>query len=196
MASVNQLGIKRTNGQATAQVEELYMLRYKGDEEADKVLDTLKSTSDNWYSCLSLRGTVSVGQDAASLEKIQVDQFDSPIGITVEPGDFTFECFMPSFEKGDLEAWLGEDVRALESGTDGVEGFALDLSGKVYTMSILIKSKIGPAPYMLFSRVSVSVVFGQEDKAFGLRVSGQVLAPSSASNSPVYLIKALPKQES
>lgn len=191
----NELGTKRTNGQATAQVEELYMLRYTGDKEATKVLTTLTDKNSNWYSCLSLRGTVSVGQDAASLEKIQVDQFDSPIGITVEPGDFTFECFMPSFEKEDLEAWLGDDVKEIE-GAEGVEGYALNLSGKVYTMSILIKSKIGPAPYMLFSRVSVSVVFGQEDKVFGLRVSGQVLSPSSKDNSPVYLIKSLPEKAS
>ena len=189
----NQLGTKRTNGQATAQVDELYMLRYEGNEEAENVLTTLTDKDADWFSCLSLKGTVQVGQEAASIEKIQVDQFDAPIGITAEPGDFTFECFMPSFDNEDLEAWLGDDLKALEEATDKVEGYALNLSGNLYTMSILVKTKIGPYPYMLFSRAQVSVSLGQEDKVFGFRVNGQILAPAHATNYPAYFIKKLPE---
>ena len=178
----------KTTGKAVAQVKAMYFLHHENGEEPViiEVLDSAK-----WFPVLTLRGTVNVGQDAASIEKILVDQFDTPIGITTEPGDFTFEAQLPSLDEDDLKLLLGEDVveEIKQSGSpvtvDGRQLVGLDLDGRIYEMSVMIKTATGAT--MLFSNCQVTFTFGQDGKVFFIRCNGQVLAPSNEANKMIYI---------
>lgn len=179
----------KTTGKAVADIRALYFYSHESGEPL--ITDTLTSPNDaNWFPVLTLRGTVTSSQDAPSIEKINVDQFDAAIGISTEAGDFNFEAQLPSLAKADIEKWLGTDLEITDSSGDPIEvdgneliGFNLD--GKLFDMSAMIKTRTGAT--IIFSRVQVSFSFTKEDKVFVFRVSGQVLAPTNDKNKMIYL---------
>lgn len=179
----------KTTGKAVADIRALYFYSHESGEPL--ITDTLTSPNDaNWFPVLTLRGTVTSSQDAPSVEKINVDQFDAAIGISTEAGDFNFEAQLPSLAKADIEKWLGTDLEITDSSGDPIEvdgneliGFNLD--GKLFDMSAMIKTRTGAT--IIFSRVQVSFSFTKEDKVFVFRVSGQVLAPTNDKNRMIYL---------
>lgn len=178
----------KTTGKAVAQIKGMWLLPHVNGEEPamTSVLD-----SGDWFPTLTLRGSVNVGQDAASIEKILVDQFDTPIGITTEPGDFTFEANMPSLDEDDLKKLLGDEcVDIIKDGNtpvavDGRQLVGLNLDGRIYEMSVLIKTATGAT--ILFSNCQVTFTFGQDGKVFLLKCNGQVLAPSNPANKMIYI---------
>ena len=176
------LAANKTTGKAVADIKALYFLKH-GNGSEPVIIDTLDSS--DWFPVLSLRGTVTASQDAPSIEKINVDQFDAAIGITAEPGDFTFEAQLPSLAKADIEKWLGAEVTATGKTVDGRELIGFNLDGTLYEVSVLIKTRTNDT--ILFSRVQVSFTFSKEDKTFLFKVNGQVLAPENAANKMIYL---------
>lgn len=179
----------KTTGKAVADIRALYFYSHTGGEPV--IEDTLKSPDDaNWFPVLTLRGTVTSSQDAPSIEKINVDQFDAAIGISTEAGDFNFEAQLPSLAKTDIEKWLGTGLEVTDSSgsaitIDGNELIGFNLDGKLFDMSAMIKTRTGAT--IIFSRVQVSFSFTKEDKVFVFRVSGQVLAPTNDKNKMIYL---------
>lgn len=175
----------KKTGKAVAGISALYFLMHENGVEPEITADLLQD-GEKWFSVLTLRGSVNSNQDAPSIEKILVDQFDQAIGITTEPGDFTFEAQLPSMLKEDLEKWLGEDIQVVEGATiDGMQLVGLDLNGKLYDVSAMVQTRT--KGIILFTHVQVAFVFGQEGKTFTFRVSGQVLAPSNPKNKLMYL---------
>lgn len=172
----------KTTGKAVADIKALYFYNHANGGEP-VVTDVLDST--DWFSVLTLRGTVTSSQDAPSIEKINVDQFDAAIGISTEPGDFNFEAQLPSLAKEDLEKWLGEEIKETGKTIDGKELIGFNLDGSLFDMSVLIKTRTNDV--IIFSRAQVSFSFTKEDKVFLFRVAGQILAPTNDSNKMIYL---------
>lgn len=174
----------KTNGKAVADIEALYFLLHQDGVEP-VIMDQLESAA--WFPVLSLKGTVNASQDAPSLEKILVDQFDAAIGITAEPGDFTFEAQLPSMLKADIAEWLGADDLDTNTGKTigGREVIGFNLNGKLYDASVLIKTDTGDT--ILFTHAQLALSFSKEDKVFVFRVSGQILAPANPENKMIYV---------
>lgn len=171
----------KTTGKAVADIKALYFLKHGATEPV--ITDSLESV--DWFPVLSLRGTVNATQDAPSIEKINVDQFDAAIGITAEPGDFTFEAQLPSLAKADIEKWLGAEVQATGKTIDGKEVIGFNLDSTLYEVSVLIQTRTNDT--IIFSRAQVAFSFSKEDKVFLFKVTGQVLAPENEANKMIYL---------
>lgn len=184
------LAPNKTTGKAVADIKALYFYKHTAGEPV--ITSVLEST--DWFPVLTLRGTVTCSQDAPSIEKINVDQFDAAIGISVEAGDFNFEAQLPSLAKSDIEKWLGNGVTE-ESGAiiDGNQVIGLNLDGSLYDVSVLIKTRTNAS--IIFSRAQVSFSFSKEDKVFLFRVSGQVLAPTNSANKMIYLATETAEEE-
>ena len=177
------LAPNKTTGKAVADIKALYFLKHENGVEPE-ILAMLDS--DKWFPVLTLRGTVNATQDNPSIDKINVDQFDAPIGITTEPGDFTFEAQLPSLIKDDLKVWLGDGLEEAENKTiDGNQVIGFDLDGTIHEMSVLIKTKTNAS--IIFSKCQFTLAFSKEDKVFLLKISGQILAPSNEKNKMIYL---------
>lgn len=172
----------KTTGKAVADIKALYFYNHANGGEP-VIVNSLDST--DWFSVLTLRGTVTSSQDTPSIEKINVDQFDAAIGISTEPGDFNFEALLPSLAKADVEKWLGDEIQETGKAIDGKEVIGFNLDGKLYDMSVLIKTRTNDA--IIFTRAQVSFSFTKEDKVFLFRVSGQILAPTKEENKMIYL---------
>jgi hypothetical protein len=172
----------KTTGKAVADIKALYFYNHAnaGEPVITSVLD-----STDWFPVLTLRGTVTSSQDAPSIEKINVDQFDAAIGISTEAGDFNFEAQLPSLAKADIEKWLGSEVVDTGETVDGKKLIGFNLDGSLFDMSVMIKTRTGDV--IIFSRAQVSFSFSKEDKVFLFRVTGQVLAPTNEDNKMIYI---------
>lgn len=180
----------KTTGKAIADIKALYFLKHENGVEP-----IIKESLDNenWFPVLSLRGTVNAGQDAPSIEKINVDQFDAPIGIITEPGDFTFEAQLPEMTYESLSKWLAsDDIEACVDPTtgdpimiDGRQLMGINLNGDVYEVSVLIQTRTGAS--IIFSNAQVALTFAKEDKVFLFRLTGQILAASNTANKMLYI---------
>jgi hypothetical protein len=184
------LAQNKTTGKAIADIKALYFYNHANGGEPTINGSTLEST--DWFPVLTLRGTVTASQDAPSIEKINVDQFDAAIGISTEAGDFNFEAQLPSMNYADVAEWLGANKiqEVLGTGTspltvDGKQLLGFDLDGSLYDMSVLIKTRTNDI--IIFPRVQVAFSFSKEDKVFLFRVSGQVLAPTNQANKMIYI---------
>lgn len=184
------LAQNKTTGKAVADIKALYFYNHANVGEPTINGSTLEST--DWFPVLTLRGTVTASQDAPSIEKINVDQFDAAIGISTEAGDFNFEAQLPSMNYADVAEWLGANKiqEVLGTGTspltvDGKQLLGFDLDGSLYDMSVLIKTRTNDV--IIFPRVQVAFSFSKEDKVFLFRVSGQVLAPTNQANKMIYI---------
>lgn len=184
------LAQNKTTGKAIADIKALYFYNHANGGEPTINGSTLEST--DWFPVLTLRGTVTASQDAPSIEKINVDQFDAAIGISTEAGDFNFEAQLPSMNYADVAEWLGANKiqEVLGTGTspltvDGKQLLGFDLDGSLYDMSVLIKTRTNDV--IIFPRVQVAFSFSKEDKVFLFRVSGQVLAPTNQANKMIYI---------
>lgn len=184
------LAQNKTTGKAIADIKALYFYNHANGGEPTINGSTLEST--DWFPVLTLRGTVTASQDAPSIEKINVDQFDAAIGISTESGDFNFEAQLPSMNYADIAEWLGANKiqEVLGTGTspltvDGKQLLGFDLDGSLYDMSVLIKTRTNDV--IIFPRVQVAFSFSKEDKVFLFRVSGQVLAPTNQANKMIYI---------
>ena len=184
------LAQNKTTGKAIADIKALYFYNHANGGEPTINGSTLEST--DWFPVLTLRGTVTASQDAPSIEKINVDQFDAAIGISTEAGDFNFEAQLPSMNYADVAEWLGANKiqEVLGTGTspltvDGKQLLGFDLDGSLYDMSVLIKTRTNDV--IIFPRVQVAFSFSKEDKVFLFRVSGQVLAPTNQANKMIYV---------
>lgn len=178
----------KTTGKAIAEVKALYFLKHEDSEEPLmlEALDESTELSHEWFPVLSLRGTVNASQDAPTIEKILVDQFDAPIGITTEPGDFTFEVQLPSMAEADIAEWLGTDLhKHAGKAIDGKQLLSFNLDGKIIETSVMIKT--GTGAFIVFSNCQVVLTFMKEDKVFGFRLSGQVLAAENENNDMIYI---------
>lgn len=183
----------KTAGKAIADIKALYFMKHVNGVEPDmlEVLDENNPKSADWFNVLSLRGTVTCNQDNPTIEKILVDQFDAPIGITTDPGDFTFEAQLPSLAKKDIEEWLGEELVEYKDnqgdpitiGGRQVLGFNLD--GTIYELSVMIQTRTNAT--IVFTNAQVSFVFSKEDKVFLFKVAGQILAAENPENKMIYI---------
>lgn len=196
MATNVKLPTNLKTGKAVADIKAVYLLKH-GDSGEPVIADSLSST--DWFPILTLRGSVSASQEAPSLDKINVDQFDAPIGITSEPGDFTFEANLPSMQEADIKKWLGTyDADENTSGVqeiadtviDGKQLFGFSLDSSIYDMSVMIETRTNQV--IIFSHAQVTLSFSQEDKVFVFKMSGQVLAPENEKNQMLYLAVSAP----
>ena len=186
----------KTTGKAIADVKALFFLKHENGAEPVMLdaLDNSNALSSKWFPVLSLKGTVNASQDAPSIEKILVDQFDAPIGITTEPGDFTFEVQLPSMAEADIKEWLGDDLHKYAGKTiDGKQILGLNLDGATIETSVLIKT--GTGAYIAFTNCQVVLTFMKEDKVFGFRLSGQVLAAELEANDMIYIATEKAEEE-
>lgn len=176
------------SGKAVADIEAMYFLKHVNGQEPEMM--TVLDSSD-WFPVLTMRGSVNVGQDATTIEKILVDQFDAPIGITTEPGDFNFEAQLPDLKSEAIIRWFEDDaqVQVDTSNNEIIIGgrkiIGVNLFGKIYEVSVLIKTRTGAS--IIFSNAQVTLTFNKEDKVFIFRVNGQVLAPSNEKNYMIYI---------
>lgn len=178
----------KTTGEAVAAVKGLYFLKHQDEEPLMlDALDNSNPLSHDWFPVLSLKGTVSVSQDAPSIEKILVDQFDAPIGITTEPGDFTFEAELPSMAEADLVEWLEASnlQKYMGHSIDGKQILGFNLNGEIIKASVMIETATGAR--IVFTNCQVVLSFMQDDKVFGFRLSGQVLAATKEANKMIFI---------
>lgn len=190
--------VNKTTGKAVADVRGLFLLKHT-DGEPD-IVSSL--SSGNWFPVLTLRGTVNASQDAPSIENINVDQFDAPIGITTEPGSFNFEATLPGLMQEDLIQWLGTySAETNPSGVvvdatntiDGKAIYGFNLDGELYDVSVMIQTRSDQA--IIFSHAQMTLTFAQDNKTFVLKLSGQILAPTNEKNKMLYLATAKAAQE-
>lgn len=168
---------------AIADVRGLWVLHH-GENEEPAFAQLAKSA--DWKSLFTLRGSVNINQDNPTLDKILVDQFDTPVAITSEPGDFTIEANLPSFALNDLKAIFNDDTLAYEAtDLDGLGAVGLNIDGKMYDASFLVKTATGHL--ILFSHVQFTLSFAKDDKTFYVRLNGSVVAPTNASNKTMYI---------
>ena len=190
----NTLPTLKKTGKAVADIKGLFLLKHTSGEP--EIKDMLKS--QDWFAPLTLRGSVSASQDAPSLTEIHVDQFDPPIGMTSEPGSFTFEAKLPSMLEEDIKKFLGEynassnpsGVQSVQdTGTDvtvdGRKLFGFNLDGTIFDVSVMIQTRSGQV--IIFSHAQVTLTFGQDDKTFVFNLNGQVLAPENTQNQMIYI---------
>lgn len=189
------LPANKKTGKAVADIKAVYLLKHTNGEP--EILKQLQSS--DWFPILTLRGSVTASQDAPSLSEIHVDQFDPPIGMTSEPGAFTFEAKLPSMLKDDIAEFLGEyNASTNPSGVqDAVENvseavtvdnrkvFGFSLDGTIYDMSVMIQTRSGQI--IIFSHAQITLTFGQDDKTFVFSLNGQILAPENEKNQMLYL---------
>lgn len=192
------LAPNKTTGKAVADIHALYFLKHVYGVEPNIIESiTDDEKSKEWFPVLSLRGTVNTSQADPSIDKINVDQFDAPIGITSEPGDFTFEAQLPSLLKEDIEKWLGSDIETYvdDEGNpvtiNGREVLGINLNGELFEMSVLIQTRTKGT--IIFSNAQMSFTFSKEDKVFLFKVTGQILAAQNPENKMMYLATETPK---
>lgn len=178
----------KKTGRAIADIRGVYFYKHDGGEPT---INAALLASSDWFAVLTLRGTVNAAQDAPSITSIHVDQFDPAIGITTEPGDFTFEAFLPDMTKDAIAQWIDPQATSAaaltaEVGGETRHGFGYDLEGKLYDRTVLIQTRTGDI--FIFSRAQLSFSFGAEDKTYGFRLNGQVMAATNAANKMVYLL--------
>lgn len=168
---------------AVVDIDEVHFLKHTNGEP--EINDTLLTSSGDWFSVATLKGSVEVTQDALSLTKINIDQSDMPIGISTEPGDFNINFSMPSFEVANLEKWLtGKSSTKIT--VDGKEGYGYDFNSELHQMAMVIKTKTKET--FVFPNIQGSVYLAQEDKVWLLKFSGMVLGASNDKNNDVYII--------
>lgn len=182
------LAENKKTGRAIADIKALYFMKHTNGEP--EITNELLSSED-WFSTLTLRGTVNISQDAPSVEKINVDQFDAPIGITSEAGDFTLEAIIPSLMSDDMADWLNPSAKKLT--LNGKEGYGYNIDGTMIEASVMVQTRTDD--YIVFPRALVTLSFTKEDKVFGLRVNGQVLAPTNDKNDMFYPLVNTAAQE-
>ena len=183
MALTNQ-----TTGKAVADIKSIFFRKFENGAEPD--VTVAKLAEDAWFPVITLRGSVNVSQDAVSTEKINIDQSNMPIGVTTEPGDFTFEATLASLASKDLTAWLGEGTAlANVVGSDGTtkySGNGYNISGDLIECSVFIETRTGDA--FIFPHCQVSAALNKDDKVFALNISGQVLGTNNPANKDVYIL--------
>lgn len=186
----------KTNGKAVADIKAVFL--YKHENGLEPIVNKDLLTSANWFAALTLRSSVTAGQDTPSMEKINVDQFNQPIGLTTEPGDFNFECNCPSFVKEDLEAFLGQGALkpvtepGAEEGDDpipvtinGKSIYGFNLEGDIMSMCVMLVTRTNDI--ILFPNVELALTFMQDGKTFGFKAAGQVMASTRKENSFIYI---------
>lgn len=190
----NTLPTLKKTGKAVADIKGIFLLKHTNGEPT--ITDMLKS--QDWFAPLTLRGSVSASQDAPSLTEIHVDQFDPPIGMTSEPGSFSFEAKLPSMLENDIKDFLGEyNASTNPSGVqvvqdtganvtvDGRKLFGFNLDGTIYDMSVMIQTRSGQI--IVFPHAQLTLTFGQDDKTFVFTLSGQIVAPENENNQMIYI---------
>lgn len=182
------LAANKTTGKAVADIKSVYFRKFVNGVEPTVSVEEMASA--DWFPVATIRGSVNISQDAVSTEKINIDQSNMPIGITTEPGDFTFEATLPSLASADLEKWLGAkvDISGIK-GSDGVTEYAgagYDNEGALVECSAFIETRTGDA--FIFPHCQIAAALNKDDKVFGLNVSGQVLASINAANKSVYVL--------
>lgn len=173
---------KRT-AKAVADIDEVHFLKHPGGVEP--IINDDLFASGDWFSVATLKGSVSINQDAISLTKINIDQSDMPIGITTEPGDFNIEFNMPSLEQENLANWLDMGTTKVKIGDK--EGLGSDFNATLHQMVLAVKAKTGE--WFVFPNIQGSVVMGMEDKVWVLKYSGAVLGASNEANNDVYILQ-------
>lgn len=184
----------KQNGKAVADIKAVYFLKHENGIEPIMSQDLLTNMEKyHWFAALTVRSSVQASQDTPSFEEIHVDQFNQPIGLTTEPGAFSFECNCPSFLKEDLENFLGKGalkpVRGQETGSqvsiDGKPLYGFDLGGDIMGMCVMLVTRTND--FIIFPNVQVAFTFMQDGKVFGFKASGQVMATTRKANSFIYI---------
>lgn len=181
----------KTTGRAVADIKSVYFRKYAEGVGEPTINKALLEEANTWFPVATIRGSVNISQDQVSVEKINIDQSNMPIGITTEPGDFTFEATLASMASIDLARWLDDSPVRLDGikGSDGTttyDGAGYDIKGEVAELSVFIETRTGDA--FIFPRVQISAAVNKDDKVFGLVVSGQVLASTNAANKAIYIL--------
>lgn len=181
--------VNKTTGKAVADIKALAFYKHVNGVEPIVSAELLSST--DWFTVLTLKDSVNINQDAPSVEKINVDQFDAAIGMTTEPGDYTFEALLPSLMKADMEKWLGGAIKEVEGAVvDGKQLIGFDLGSELHQMSVMVQARTGET--FLYPRVLVSLSFTKEGKVFTFRANGQVVAPTQSENKMMYMATEAP----
>lgn len=179
---------------AVADIDEVHFLKHvNGEPEITQALID-NTGSDDWFSVATLKGSVEINQEELSIEKINIDQSNMPIGVTTEPGDFNVSFQMPSFALANLKRWLEISDEAsdkeLNYTTDQTEvkryGYGARFNAALTNMVMVVTSKTGET--FIFPNIQGQVVLGREDKVWVLRYSGMVLAASNEKNDDFYIL--------
>lgn len=182
------LAANKTTGKAVADIKAVYFRKFVNGVEPTVSKTELESA--DWFPVATIRGSVNVSQEAVSIEKINIDQSNMPIGITTEPGDFSFEATLASLESTDLQKWFGTGTALAQiKGSDGTteySGMGYENAGDVIECSAFIETRTGDA--FIFPHVMLSAALNKDDKVFGLNISGQVLATTNSSNKSIYIL--------
>ena len=168
---------------AVVDIDEVHFLKHTNGEP--EITQQLLDSVQDWFSAATLKGSVEISQDAVSMNKINIDQSDMPIGISTEAGDFAINFSMPSLIAANLEKWLnGKSQTALK--LNGKSGFGYDFNAELKQMVCVVKAKTGET--FVFPNVQGSVALAQEDKTWLLKFSGMVLGASNEKNNDVYIL--------
>ena len=182
------LAANKTTGKAVADIKSVYFRQFKNGVEPTVSAEELASA--DWFPVATIRGSVNITQEAVSIEKINIDQSNMPIGITTEPGDFNFEAVLASLASADLQKWFGTGTALTDivgsDGTTKYSGMGYENSGDVIECSAFIETRTGDA--FIFPHVMLSAALNKDDKVFGLTISGQVLATTNSANKSVYIL--------
>lgn len=188
-ASTAMTSANVTSGRAVADIKALYFLKHVNGAEPTVNADLMAQAG--WFAVATIRGSVNITQEAVQTEKINIDQSNMPIGITTEPGDFTFEAVLASLAADDLGKWFTKDSTALEFKTAGskpvtLKGYGYTIDGELVQCAVLVETRTGDG--FLFPNCQVSAAINKDDKVFGINISGMVLGSNNAANKDVYIL--------
>lgn len=174
----------RTSASAVTEIDAVYFYNFDSNNGEEPVINADWIEDADLFPVATLKGSVEINQDDITINKINIDQSNVPIGITTEPGDFNFSGNMPSMLADDLAKFLtkGDDLVNI----DNKAGYGYTLDGKILEMAVVVRMKSGD--YLIFPRTNVTCTLKMEDNVMLLHFAGQVLGATNPANKDVYIL--------
>lgn len=174
----------RTSANAVTEIDAVYFYNYDSNNGEEPVINAEWIADADLFPVATLKGSVEINQEDITINKINIDQSNVPIGITTEPGDFNFSGNMPSMLADDLAKFLTKGDNLVN--IDNRAGYGYTLDGKILEMAVVVRMKSGD--YLIFPRTNVTCTLKMEENVLLLHFAGQVLGATNPANQDVYIL--------
>lgn len=174
----------RTSASAVTEIDAVYFYNFNSNNGEEPTINASWIEDADLFPVATLKGSVEINQEDITINKINIDQSNVPIGITTEPGDFNFSGNMPSMLADDLAKFLTKGDELVN--VDNKAGYGYTLDGKILEMAVIVRMKSGD--YLIFPRTNVTCTLKMEDNVMLLHFAGQVLGATNPANKDVYIL--------
>lgn len=101
----------------------------------------LKTLFDEADEIFTTKDSVSIEQAEPSTTELKVDQFDAAIGVTYEPGEYTFACTIPSNAKPLLDYFFATNDTPAPAVPGYAAGVGVEAKTKIVKTAMFIESQ-------------------------------------------------------